>query len=114
MTITKVAIRKYLHLAGTLIAGGAAAAIWVANLGIPLSAKISGTLVLATTLLTSLEGALGKADELVDLLPIPEGTTTTTTTTTVTTLVPGVVQDTRLVDPADPDEITKQLNPTVK
>jgi hypothetical protein len=85
LDITKVKVRKYLHLAGILVAGAAASAIWLAHLGIDLPTKVSATLVLATTLLTSLKSALAKADELVEILPIPEGTTSTTTTTTTTT-----------------------------
>jgi hypothetical protein len=105
MTITKTTVRKYLHLLGVLITGAAGAAIWIADLGLPLSAKISGSLVLATTLLTSLKGALGKANEWVDLLPIPEGTTTTTTTTTSTT---PVVQNPR---GQDPDSVNTPAKP---
>jgi hypothetical protein len=108
MTITKATVRKYLHLAGVLIAGGAAAAIWIADLGLPLSAKVSGTLVLATTLLTSLKGALGKADQLVDLLPIPDGVTTTTTTTVTGDAVGKVLPR------IDPTPVTENIRPRDK
>jgi hypothetical protein len=73
MAITKLVLKRYLHLIGMLVAGGAGAALWLMNLGLPLSSKVTGTLVLAVTLLTSLKDAFSKADEFVDLLPIADG-----------------------------------------
>ena len=85
--ITKSKIRKYLHLAGLLIAGAAGAAIWLAKLSLPVSAKIGASLVLVTTLLTSLNAVMPNLFGFVESLPIPETETTTTTTTTTAAVV---------------------------
>jgi len=98
--ITKVKLRRWLHLGGLLIAGGAGVAIWLSDLHLPLSAKLGATGALVTTLLTSLDRAMPRVIGYVNELPIPETETTTTTTTTVTTAA---------VQPSDVDDITQNI-----